>query len=196
VPETSQRHLQSRHLISRHLAYRVVRVVDTTVKSHQPTKNLFVGSMRATSRTPAVSVVSDSACRGVKVSTAPWGCGAAGSAPRSQRGGQGFESPQLHRYRCSSKALSRSRKRAFVTSGTKVQQQSATTTLQDRQTWTLNRGRPPGRCRPARRLVATARHDRYIPRPVAGQWRGDLGWGAVLTRTDGPTPDRAARALG
>ncbi len=28
---------------------------------------------------------------------AHWGCSAAGSAPRSHRGGQGFESPQLHR---------------------------------------------------------------------------------------------------
>ena len=35
-------------------------------------------------------------------------------APSSQRGGQGFESPQLHRYVRRSKALSRSGMRAFV----------------------------------------------------------------------------------
>jgi hypothetical protein len=40
-----------------------------------------------------------------------WGCGAAGSAPESHSGGQGFESPQLHQARsrptrqCSSKRL-------------------------------------------------------------------------------------------
>jgi hypothetical protein len=45
---------------------------------------------------------------GVIVSCAPRGCGAAGSAPRSQRGGQGFESPQLHWDNRRSKALFRS----------------------------------------------------------------------------------------
>src|SRR5450631_1551594 len=89
--------------------------------THQ--ESWLVGSMRATSRADAVSVVSDWACRGVKVSSAPWGCGAAGSAPRSQRGGQGFESPQLHRYHHRSKALSRSGTRALWHLGTKYQQQ-------------------------------------------------------------------------
>ena len=68
--------------------------------------------------------VSDWVAHGVIVSSAPWGCGAAGSAPRSQRGGQGFESPQLHRYIRRSEALSRSGMRAFAVSGAKVQQQS------------------------------------------------------------------------
>src|SRR5450759_437070 len=66
------------------------------MKSQKPSKQWLVGSKRAISRTPALAVVSDWARCGVKVSSAPWGCGAAGSAPRSQRGGQGFESPQLH----------------------------------------------------------------------------------------------------
>ena len=41
--------------------------------------------------------VSVRSAAGVIFAAAPRGCGAAGSAPRSQRGGQGFESPQLHR---------------------------------------------------------------------------------------------------
>jgi hypothetical protein len=45
-------------------------------------------------------------------------------APSSQRGGQGFESPQLHRYNRRPKVLSRSGMRAFAVSGAKVQQQS------------------------------------------------------------------------
>ena len=156
---------------------------------------LLVGSMRATSRTPAVSVVSDSACRGVKVSTAPWGCGAVGSAPRSQRGGQGFESPQLHRYRCRSKAFSRSGKKAFGPSGTKVQQQSTTTTFQDRQTWTLNLGRPPADA-PGSRIGCNGA-TRSLPTATGGRSVARRSWvGAVFTRADGPTPDRAARALG
>jgi hypothetical protein len=74
---------------------------------------MVVWSMRANSRVHNVVVVSDWERRGVKVSTAPRGCGAAGSAPRSQRGGQGFESPQLHRDNRSSKAFSRSGMRAL-----------------------------------------------------------------------------------
>ena len=45
---------------------------------------------------PAGRPVSAEAGAGVIFAAAPRGCGAAGSAPRSQRGGQGFESPQLH----------------------------------------------------------------------------------------------------
>ena len=88
------------------------------------TKPRVVGSMSATSGTPVVAVVSDWARCGVRVSSAAWGCGAAGSAPRSQRGGQGFESPQLHRHNRRSKALSRSGTRASAVSEGEVQQQS------------------------------------------------------------------------
>src|SRR3954469_14450348 len=44
---------------------------------------------------------------GAALRCAPWGCSSAGRAPRSHRGGQGFESPHLHHlpipgpsYRC------------------------------------------------------------------------------------------------
>ena len=58
---------------------------------------------------PAGRPVSAEAGAGVIFAAAPRGCGAAGSAPRSQRGGQGFESPQLHPR---SEALPRKRGRA------------------------------------------------------------------------------------
>src|SRR6476660_3948589 len=48
---------------------------------------------RATVR-PAARVYDRAAVGGVR--RASWGCGAAGSAPHWQCGGQGFESPQLH----------------------------------------------------------------------------------------------------
>ena len=50
-------------------------------------------------------------------------------AGSSQRGGQGFESPQLHRYHRRSKTLSRSGMRAFLMHGGEVQQQSTAVVL-------------------------------------------------------------------
>jgi len=44
-------------------------------------------------------------------------------------------------------------------------------------------------------MAETTRFDRCLPRPVASQRQRDLGRRAVLTRTDVPAADRAARGL-
>ncbi len=53
-------------------------------------------ALRAVPTVPAGGRRGGSTPSPVLTSTIARGCGAAGSAPRSQRGGQGFESPQLH----------------------------------------------------------------------------------------------------
>ena len=42
-----------------------------------------------------------------RAATPPWGCSSAGRAPRSHRGGQGFESPHLHHFPTGQRNMSR-----------------------------------------------------------------------------------------
>ena len=83
-------------------------------------RNGYIGPHRTTDDRTDV-LVGEAPIPFVILAAGPWGCSSAGRAPRSHRGGQGFESPHLHQHprprRAASDGAGQAGRRAATDSG-------------------------------------------------------------------------------